>query len=217
MQRHVFSMVFAGALFFMQGAGVPAHAENSMGYRVLSLQEAGNLPRGSGALGMDVARAQQITDSGMIFSLMSIKKVRSRSAGAHAGFKPGDLIIAVDGRVFPTVGAFGSYIASRPPGSQAMVDYIPAGGAPANAQRVAVTIGNAGGMVKPKEQAQSSTGQSSTGQSSTGQSSTGGMSTGAKVAIGAGAAAILCYKLGCFSHEGAGNTSPGMPSTGTRR
>ena len=206
MKRHLFSMVFAGALLCMQGAGVPARAENSMGYKVLSLQEAGNLPRGNGALGMYVARAQQITDSGMTFSLMTVKKVRSRSAGAQAGFKPGDNIIAVDGRVFPTVGAFRSYVGSRPPGSQAMVDYIPAGGAPANAQRVAVTIGSAGGVVKPGDQAQSLAGQPSTG-----------MSTGAKIAIGAGAAAILCYKFGCFNHDNTANPASGAPATATRR
>ena len=42
-----------------------AYAENQMGYRLLSVQEASRLPRHHGALGMDVERPQQITDDGM--------------------------------------------------------------------------------------------------------------------------------------------------------
>ena len=71
-----------------------------MGYKLVTLQDVGNLPRRGGTLGLDVERARQITDSGMTFALLGIKKVRSRSAGAAAGFKTGDRIIAVDGQVF---------------------------------------------------------------------------------------------------------------------
>ena len=45
----------------------PAHADNQMGYRLLSAQEAAGLPHNHGALGMDVERAQQITDDGLTF------------------------------------------------------------------------------------------------------------------------------------------------------
>lgn len=165
----------------------PALAENPMGYRLLSAQEAAGLPRNHGALGMDVERSQEITDSGMTFDIIRIKQVRRGSPGAQAGLQSGDQIIAVDGRVFSTLAAFAAYIGAMSPGTQAMVDYIPATGGPAQAQRVAVTVGG------PRRSAQPSTG---------GTTSTG-LSTGTKFAIGIGAAALLgCYELGCFSHRG---------------
>ena len=68
-----------------------------------------------------------------------------------------------------------------------MVDYIPARGQPGDAQRLAVALGSPKGAVKADDAAAPS----------------GGMSTGTKLAIGAGAAAILCYKLGCFSRGNA--------------
>jgi hypothetical protein len=107
-----------------------AYAENQMGYRLLSVQEASTLPHNHGALGMDVERAQQITDEGMTFDLIRVKQVRQGSPGAKAGFRRGDQIIAVDGRVFPSIAAFAAYVGSMSPGSRVSIDYIPAGGGP---------------------------------------------------------------------------------------
>jgi S1-C subfamily serine protease len=172
---------------------LPASADNKMGYRLLSVQEASGLPHNQGALGLDVERAQQITDSGLTFSLIRVKQVRRNSAGARAGFHAGDQIIALDGRVFPTLAAFAAYIGSVTPGSQMMVDYMPAGTGPQQAQRLIVTVGQAGRDAPPNPQP------------SPEQSSTG-MSTGTKLAIGAGAIALFgCYEMGCFSHRGGSN------------
>ena len=93
-----------------------------MGYRLLSVQEASRLPHHRGALGMDVERAQQITDDGMTFDLIRVKQVRRESPGDRAGFRKGDQIIAVDGRVFPSIAAFGAYVGSMSPGSRVNVD-----------------------------------------------------------------------------------------------
>jgi hypothetical protein len=174
-------------------AAPPALADNPMGYRLLSEQEASRLPRQHGALGLDVARAQQIADSGMVFDIMRVQQVRPNSPGAQAGLRPGDQIIAVDGRVFPTIAAFAAYVGSRAPGSQGVIDYMPAGGGPAQAQRVGVTFGGPGWSGQPS--APSPAPPTAPGQAP------GGMSTGTKLAIGAGAAALLCYKMGCFSHR----------------
>ena len=170
------------------GAMAPAFADNPMGYQLLSEREASQLPRQHGALGLDVARAQQIADAGMVFDIMRVQQVRPHSPGAQAGLRPGDQIIAVDGRVFPTIAAFAAYIGSRAPGSQGVIDYMPAGSGPAQAQRVGVTFGGpgwSGQHIALHHSPQAST----------------GMSTGTKLAIGAGAAALLCYKMGCFSHR----------------
>ena len=73
------------------------------------------------------------------------------------------------------------------PGSQATIDYIPAGGGPQEAQRVAVAVGGAGETAPGRPGA---------------TNAPAGMSTGTKVAIGVGAAALLgCYELGCFSRR----------------
>jgi hypothetical protein len=61
---------------------LPAHADNQMGYRLLSDQDAQNLPRNHGALGMAIEAAQRITDGGMTFDLIRVKQVRSGSPGA---------------------------------------------------------------------------------------------------------------------------------------
>ncbi len=157
-----------------------------MGYQLLSAQDAAGLPHNHGALGLDVDRAQQITDGGMTFDIIGIKQVRKGSPGARAGLAVGDKIIAIDGRVFASLSAFAGYVGSIAPGASASVDYIPANGGPAQAQRVAVTIGAPGvGAPGPAAQAASP-----------------GLSTGTKVAIGVGAAALLgCYEMGCFSHH----------------
>jgi membrane-associated protease RseP (regulator of RpoE activity) len=180
---------------------LPASADNQMGYRLLSAQDAENLPRNRGGLGMDIEAAQRITDGGMTFDLIRVKQVRSGSPGEQAGFHAGDEIIAVNDDVFSSLATFAAYIGSVQPGSQINVDYIPAGGGPQQAQRIAVTVGTAGQMSQPAPQAQQS-----------GQLQTG-LSTGSKVAIGVGAVALFgCYELGCFSrHHRAATTLPRQP------
>jgi PDZ domain len=164
-----------------------ARAENQMGYRLLSMQEAARLPRQHGTLGMDVERAQQITDDGLTFDLIRVKQVRQGSPGDRAGFRRGDQIIAVDGRVFPTIAAFAAYVGSMPPGSRISVDYMPAGGGPENAERVPVILGDA---ARPS--------QSSPQNRQADEPAASGMSTRTKIGIGA-AALLGCYALGCFS------------------
>ncbi len=163
---------------------MPASADNAMGYSLLTPDQAAALPRNHGALGLDVERAQVITDAGMTFDIIRVKQARPGSAGARAGLKSGDQIIAIDGRVFPSLVTFAAYVGSLAPGSQASVDYIPAGGGPGQAQRIAVAIG------APSQQAAAP------------PPVPGGLSTGSKVAIGVGAAALLgCYEMGCFTHH----------------
>ncbi len=184
----------------VQSVPSPARADNQMGYLLLSTQQAANLPRAGGALGMDIGRAQQINDAGMTFDLLRIKGVRMNSPGSQAGFKAGDKIIAVDGQVFQSVAAFAGYVGSLPPGKQISVDYIPAGGGPQQAQRAAVTVGDGGRAVAPAQQ--------------DARSQSTGMSTGTKLAIGAGAVALFgCYEMGCFnrSKAQAGNVRQPQP------
>ena len=160
-------------------------ADNQMGYQLLSASQASALPLNGGALGMDVGRAQVINNQGLTFELLRVNAVRSGSPGAQAGFHAGDQIIAVDGRVFPSVAAFAVYVGSVMPGRQISVDYIPSGGGPQQAERIGVTVGAKGLAVQPQQ---------------ADQSQPAGMSTGTKVAIGLGAAALFgCYKAGCFS------------------
>ncbi len=166
----------AASLLAAQCVALPARADNAMGYRLLAPQDAAQLPRNHGSLGLDVERAQQIADNGLVFEMIRVKQVRRGTAGARAGFHAGDQIIAIDGLVFANVATFAAFVGSLPPGRQIGVDTIPAGGGPQQAQRVAVTIGDA--------------------------KAAGGLSTGSKVAIGVGAAALFgCYELGCFSHK----------------
>ena len=159
-----------------------ARADNQIGYHLLPPDQAASLPHNGGAFGMDVRRGEVITDAGMTFELLRVAGVRPRSAGAQAGFKPGDQIIAVDGTVFPSLQAFAAYVGSLPPGHQVTVDYLPANGGPQQAQRIGATIGSGTGAA-PAAHA-------------------GGLSTGEKLAIGAGAVALFgCYEMGCFSHK----------------
>ena len=180
MTHKVLAIALAAALL---GAPVAAQADNQMGYTLLSADEASTLPHNHGGLGLSVQRSQQITDGGMTFDIMRVSQVRPGSPGAQAGLKPGDQLIAVDGRVFASLAAFAAYIGSLPPGQHAAVDYIPAGGGPAQAQRVGVMIAPLPGQQPAPPPS-------------------GGLSTGTKVAIGVGAAALIgCYKMGCFSHR----------------
>ena len=187
MPRHLLALVLAAAVL----TPLAARADNAMGYHLLSQQEAAALPHNHGSLGLDIERAQVITDAGMTFDIIRVKQVRRGSPGARAGLQAGDQIIAIDGRVFASLTSFAAYVGSLSPGSQASVDYIPTDGGPAQAQRMTIVIGT------PAQQA---------AQQAAPQPS-GGMSTGAKVAIGVGAAALLgCYEMGCFSHR-----TPGQP------
>ena len=171
------------AVLLLTSVSGPAFADNQMGYQLLSASQASSLPNNGGALGMDVGRSQVINDRGLSFELLRVNSVRPGSPGAQAGFKAGDQIIAVDGRVFPSVATFAAYVGSILPGRQISVDTIPSGGGPQQAERLGVTVGTKGLTVPPQQ---------------TGQPA--GLSTGTKVAIGVGAAALFgCYKAGCFS------------------
>ena len=169
----------------------PAYADNPLGYQLLSAQDAASLPRNHGALGLDVERARQITDDGMTFDVIRVKQARPGSAGARAGLKAGDQLIAIDGKVFASLAAFAGYVGSIAPGTAASVDYIPANGGPAQAERVSVVVGAP--HVQGPGQAQP------------------GLSTGTKVAIGVGAAALLgYYEMGGFSHHAATQPATGQ-------
>jgi len=185
-------------LLLAQWVGSPALAENQMGYRLLTKQQSGGLPRNGGTLGMDVERAQSITDDGMTFDIIRVKQVRRGSSGEHAGFHVGDQIIAMDGWVFPSLAGFAAYVNSVPAGRQISVDYMPANQGPGQAQRVAVAMGptSKGTQADVKPQQNDAKEQ-------------GGMSTGTKIAIGVGAAALFgCYELGCFSRRTDRNAAP---------
>lgn len=171
------------ALLVSSAATLPARAENAMGYRLLSEQEAATLPHNHGALGLDVSRAQQIVDAEVTFDIMAVTGVTAGSPAGKAGLHRGDQIIAVNSRVFSSLRSFAAYVGSMEEGNVAFIDYMPAGSGPARAQRVAVTVGDAA-------------------QRPPGRSAEGGLSTGTKLAIGAGAVALFgCYELGCFSHH----------------
>ena len=173
----------------------PARADNPLGYQLLSAQDAAGLPHNHGALGLEIERARQITDDGMTFDILRVKQVHGGSAGAQAGLKVGDQLIAVDGKVFASLSAFAGYVGSIAPGTSASVDYIPANGGPTQAQRVSVVVGAprapASAQARP------------------------GLSTGTKVAIGVGAAALLgYYEMGGFSHHAAPQPAAAQPGAG---
>ncbi len=164
----------AAALMLLAGASSPAWADNAMGYRLLTPQEASGLRAQGGTLGLDLQGAEMISEPGMTFEIMRVSGVHRGAPGARAVFRTGDDIVAVNGRVFPSLAVFAAFVHALPPGQPATVDYIPAGGGPAQAQRV---------QIVPGEVQQ-------------------GMSTREKVAIGVGAAALFgCYELGCFRHH----------------
>ena len=184
MVNRTVAALIASTFLSLQVLPGPALADNQMGYQLLSAAQATALPRGGGTLGLNVGRGQPINSGGLSFELLRVNTVGQSSAGQQAGFRPGDQIIAVDGHVFPSVAAFAAYVGSHQPGQQISIDYLPAGGGPQQAQRVAVSLGGAGAA--PSQQA--------------GQAQSGGLSTGTKIAIGVGAAALFgCYEVGCFS------------------
>ena len=194
-KRTVTSIIIASMVSMPLLPGI-AQAENQMGYQLLTAQQAAQLPRNGGALGIDVGSGQQITSGGMSFELLRVKAVRRGSPGAAAGLDVGDQIIAADAHVFPSIAAFAAYVQSAQAGQQIKIDYIPKDGGPQQAQRVEVTVGSPG-QASPSQQTAPS--------QQADQPRSGGLSTGAKIAIGVGAAALFgCYERGCFSRLKAG-------------
>jgi hypothetical protein len=118
MTRMLTASLAAVSLLTVQCVPLPANAENQMGYRLLSPQEASRLPHNQGALGLSVERAQQITDGGMTFDIIRVTRVRRDSTGAQAGINVGDEIIAVDGRVFSSLADFAAYVGSFGPAAR---------------------------------------------------------------------------------------------------
>ena len=182
--KHIMAALVAVGLL----TAPPVRAENRMGYQLFTAEQAVQLPRGGGVFGMDVSRGQVIADSGMRFELLKVEEVRRGSPAAQAGLGTGDQVIAVDGRVFPSVAAFAGYVGSLPPGRTISVDYLPRGEGPQNAQRVGVTLASPAGAALPSQQPAEPTEH--------------GLSTGQKLALGAGAVALFgCYEMGCFSRR----------------
>lgn len=180
MVNRVVAAMVAVSFLSLQAAPDPAFADNRMNYQMLTADQASSLPKGGGKLGLNVGRAEQITSSGLTFDLLRVNGVTANAPGARAGFKVGDQIIAVDGKVFPSAAAFAGYVGSKQPGDRIAIDYMPPNGGPQDAQRVNVTMAGAT-------------------QAAPGQAESGRLSTSAKIAIGLGAAALFgCYKLGCF-------------------
>ncbi|WP_237477854.1 PDZ domain-containing protein [Lichenibacterium dinghuense] len=196
-KRTVSALVLASFLGLQPGIAPAAYAENAMNYRFLSAKDADALPKAGGTLGLNVGPGEQITSGGMTFRLLKVNSVKPGAAGAQAGFRKGDEIVSVDGRVFPTVPAFADYVGSVAPGKQINVDFLPAGGGPQEAQRVTATLGGpgAGGAAPAVATAPP---EAQPGAEAPAQGGT--LSTGTKVAIGAAAVALFgCYKLGCFN------------------
>ena len=163
---------------------VPALADNQMGYRLQSAEQSQGLQRAGGSLGMKVGPEKEITSGGMTFELLKIEGVGASSPAGQAGLKVGDQIIAVDARVFPSIADFAAYVGSIAPGKQIEIDYMPEGGGPGQAQRLGVTVGEAGKAAAPHHDVPRGN----------------GLSTGDKVAIGVGAAAVIgCYETGCYT------------------
>ena len=184
MVNRVVVAIVAASLLSLQAAP-PAFADNGMNYQVLTADQASALPRNGAKLGLNVGRGSRIDSQGLSFDILRVNSVTSNSPGARAGFRVGDQIIAVDGKVFPSVAAFAAYIGSKQPADKISVDYMPPNGGPKDAQRVDITLAGA-----------------DRSGSQPGTAPSGGLSTGTKVAIGIGAAALFgCYKFGCFSHR----------------
>ena len=107
----------ASALAVFALAAVPAaRAENRLNYQLLDDQQAVQLTRGGGSIGMDVGRGQVIRDTDVTFELLRVQSVRPGTPAAKAGLSAGDQVIAVEGRVFASVAGFASFIGSLPPG-----------------------------------------------------------------------------------------------------
>ncbi len=196
-KRFVTTLVLSSFIGLQPGIA-PAWADNQMGYRLLPAAEADALPKAGGTLGLNVGPGETITSGGLTFRLLRVNSVKAGAAGAQAGFRKGDQIISVDGRVFPGVPAFADYVGSVAPGRQINVDFMPAGGGPQEAQRLTATLGGPtdGGAAPAVATAPPAAAQPA----AEAQPQGGTLSTGTKVAIGAAAVALFgCYKLGCFN------------------
>ena len=173
-----FRVLVAASVFALALASSPARADNPLGYRLMSADQAATLPRNHGTLGLEVEHGPQIASGGMQFILIRVTGVKRGMAGAAAGLHAGDQIVAVNGLVFPSVAAFAEYAGAIQPGAQATIDYLPPNAGPGQAQRATVIMGGPGAPAR------------------------GGLSTGAKIGIGV-AALFGCYELGCFGHRNA--------------
>ncbi|MGI3900453.1 MAG: PDZ domain-containing protein [Janthinobacterium lividum] len=197
-KRTVTALVLASFIGLQPGLS-SAWADNQMGYRFLAAADADALPKAGGTLGLNVGPGEQITSGGLTFRVLRVNSVKPGAAGAQAGFRKGDQIISVDGRVFPGVPAFADYVGSVAPGRQINVDFMPAGGGPKDAQRLTATLGGptSGGAAPAVATAPPAAAQQPAADA---QPQGGTLSTGTKVAIGAAAVALFgCYKLGCFN------------------
>ena len=197
--KRIVSAAVLASFLGLQPGMVPAYAENAMNYRFLSANDANALPKAGGTLGLNIGPGEQITSGGMTFRLLRVNSVKAGAAGAQAGFRKGDQIVSVDGRVFPTVPAFAGYVGSVAPGRQVAVDVLPAGSGPQDAQRLTATLGGpASGGAAPAVATAPPAAQA--GDPSDAPAQGGTLSTGTKVAIGAAAVALFgCYKIGCFN------------------
>lgn len=180
------ALAMAAAL--LMSVAAPAYADNQMGYRMLPSDQAAQLPRGGGSIGINVQSTQRITEQGLDFSVLTVTAINPGSPAAAGGLAHGDMIIAVNGIVFPGIREFAQYVGSLTPGSTMVVDFIPRGTAPDNAQRVTLRVG-VPGQRQPRQEAAATEGEPATG-----------MSTRMKLGLGA-AALFGCYELGCFSHR----------------
>ena len=193
-KRIVSTLVLASFLGLQPGLS-PAWADNQMGYRMLPQAEASSLAKAGGTLGLNVGPGQQITSGGLTFKLLRVNSVKPGASGAQAGFRTGDQIISVDGRVFPSVPAFAGYVGSVAPGQQINVDFLPSGSGPQGAQRVTATLGGGATAAIPTTPVQPAPDQPAAVDPKAGT-----LSTGTKIAIGTAAVALFgCYKLGCFN------------------
>ena len=174
----------AAVLLGSQALSAVASADNKMGYKLETAEQAATLAKAGGSLGMKVGPQGDISSEGLSFQVLKVEGVVEDSPASQAGLKIGDQIIAVDGHVFPNTKTFAEYVGSIEPGRKIDVDYMPQSGGPKDAKRVAVTVGKGGHAIKPKDDA---------------AKTTDGLSTGQKIAIGVGAAAIFgCYEFDCF-------------------
>ena len=177
--------LMVGASFAAPLASWPALADNKMGYQLETPEQAAQLVKSGGSLGMKVGPQEQINSEGLTFQILKVEGINNNSPAEQAGLKIGDQIIAVNSHVFPNTKTFAEYVGSAKPGQQIEIDYMPAGGGPKQAQRVGVTVGESGHAAAPHKEP------STVG---------GGLSTGDKIAIGLGAAAVIgCYEYNCYS------------------
>src|SRR3954447_12710637 len=106
MARRFLKLALAASLVSAQVLSGQAIAKNQTGYQLITAEEAARLPHNESLLGIQAGPGEQINSEDLNFELLKIQGVRPGSPGAKAGFKPGDQLIAVDGRVFANTQAF---------------------------------------------------------------------------------------------------------------